>query len=314
MKLKDADLKAIVLRVTKYNLPTRVVALQFNVSQRRVQQIVRLSKATGELPRHKQLGRRPYAIYPVTLRTEIVQAKQSLDLSASGISKHLKKKRGIRVDVNLVQKILWEEGMAEVCLNKRVRKRPWVRYERTYPLSAVHLDWSTGINGTALCVVLDDASRKILSGGEFERQSAETSVKLLKEALDKYASIKKIREAITDRGSEFHANRRDKDGDATHLFEDFCKENNITHILCGRAHPQTNGKVEKWFDLYKRKRGKFKSFEDFIHWYNCIRPHMSLDWDNLETPKQAFWRKLQPVLLGNFMELVEKEVENYEAK
>ena len=314
MKLKDADLEAIVLRVTKYKLPTRVVASQFKISQRRVQQIVRLSKATGGMPRHKRPGRRPYAVYPVDLKAEIIQSKLTLDLSASGISKHLRKKRGIGVDVNLVQRILLEEGMAEICPNKRVRKRPWVRYERTYPLSAVHLDWSTGTNGSSICVVLDDASRKILSGGEFDRQSAETSVKLLKEALDKYTHIKKIREAITDRGSEFHANKRDKDGNATHPFEDFCKENGITHILCGRAHPQTNGKVEKWFDLYKRKRDKFKSFDDFIHWYNCIRPHMSLDWDNLETPEQAFWRKLEPVLLGNFMELLEKEVENYEAK
>ena len=314
MKLKDRDLEAIVLRVTKYELPTRVVASQFKISQRRVQQIVRLSKTTGEIPKRKQPGRRPYAVYPVDLKAEIIQCKLTLDLSASGISKHLRKKRGIRADVNLVQRVLREEGMAEVCLNKRVRKRPWVRYERTYPLSAVHLDWSTGINGSSLCVVLDDASRKILSGGEFDRQSAETSVKLLKEVLDKYAHIKKIREVITDRGSEFFANRRDKEGNATHPFEDFCKENGITHILCGRAHPQTNGKVEKWFDLYKRKRGKFKSFDDFINWYNCIRPHMSLDWDNLETPEKAFWRKLEPVLLGNFMELLEKEVENYEAK
>ena len=76
-----------------------------------------------------------------------------------------------------------------------------MRHERTYPLSAVHLDWSTGVKGTSLCVVLDNASRKILSGGEFKRQSAETSVKLLKEALDKYASIKKIREVLTDRVS-----------------------------------------------------------------------------------------------------------------
>jgi len=45
-----------------------------------------------------------------------------------------------------------------------------------------------------------------------------------------------------------------------------------------------------------------------------IPRQMSLDWDNLETPEQAFWQKLEPVLLGNFMELLEKEVENYEAK
>jgi hypothetical protein len=39
--------------------------------------------------------------------------------------------------------------------------------------------WKTGV-----CVVLDDASRKILSGGEFSNATAEHSVLLLKEALE----------------------------------------------------------------------------------------------------------------------------------
>jgi len=194
--------------------------------------------------------------------------------------------------------------------NKRIKKKDWIRFERTYPLSAVHMDWSTGINGSSICVVLDDASRKILSGGEFKCQSAEIAISLLKEAFHRYEHVMKIQEVITDRGPEFYANRRDKDGNATHSFEGFCKSYGVKHILCRRAHPQTNGKVEKWFHLYKRHRSGFNSFEEFVHWYNCIRPHMSLDWDNLETPEQAFWRKLEPVVLGNFMELVDKEVEN----
>ena len=35
----------------------------------------------------------------------------------------------------------------------------------------------------------------------------------------------------------------------------------------------------------------FKSMEEFITWYNMKRPHMSLNWDELETPIQAFHRK-----------------------
>jgi len=83
MKLKDRDLEAVVLRVTKYKLPTRIVALQFKISQRPVHQIARLSKTTGEIPKNRRPGRRPYAVYPVDLRAEIIQAKLNLDLSAS---------------------------------------------------------------------------------------------------------------------------------------------------------------------------------------------------------------------------------------
>ncbi len=88
------------------------------------------------------------------------------------------------------------------------------------------------------------------------------------------------------------ANKRDKDGGTRHRFEEFCRENGVRHILCRYNHPQSNGKLEKWFDLYRRHRDDFESFEAFIDWYNRVRPHMSLDWANLETPEKAFWRKL----------------------
>ena len=93
MKLKDRDLETIVLRVTKYKLPTRIVASQFKISQRRVQQIVSLSRTTGNFPKHKRPGRRPYAVYPVDFKAEIIRSKVTLVLSASGIAKHLRKKR-----------------------------------------------------------------------------------------------------------------------------------------------------------------------------------------------------------------------------
>ena len=35
--------------------------------------------------------------------------------------------------------------------------------------------------------------------------------------------------------------------------------------------------------------------ERFMEWYNYNRPHMSLDWDNLEIPAQAFKRKMPPL-------------------
>jgi len=35
----------------------------------------------------------------------------------------------------------------------------------------------------------------------------------------------------------------------------------------------------------------FKSIKEYIEWYNTKRPHMSLDWNSLETPEQAFYRK-----------------------
>jgi len=32
---------------------------------------------------------------------------------------------------------------------------------------------------------------------------------------------------------------------------------------------------------------------DFIYWYNDVRPHRALNFDELETPSQAFMRKMR---------------------
>jgi putative transposase len=51
--------------------------------------------------------------------------------------------------------------------------------------------------------------------------------------------------------------------------------------------------MEKWFDCYDRNREAFKTKEDFMYWYNDLKPHRALKFDELETPSQAFIRKLR---------------------
>ena len=70
-------------------------------------------------------------------------------------------------------------------------------------------------------------------------------------------------------------------------------EKGIKQILCKIKHPQSNGKVEKWFDTYDNHRYAFKTKEEFIKWYNEVRPHRSLNFEILETPQQAFIRKMK---------------------
>jgi len=64
-------------------------------------------------------------------------------------------------------------------------------------------------------------------------------------------------------------------------------------------------------DPHPQFRDEFESLEEFLRWYNYVRPHRSLDWRNwrnLETPAKRFYESLQPFILGNFMSWVEKEV------
>ena len=62
----------------------------------------------------------------------------------------------------------------------RKEEKNGIRYERKHSLSAGHMDWHEPSGGPRVCAVLDDASRKILAGGEFANATAENSIKLIK--------------------------------------------------------------------------------------------------------------------------------------
>jgi hypothetical protein len=108
---------------------------------------------------------------------------------------------------NTIHRIMLEKGFASEQESKQKRRKPWVRYERDHSLSAVHMDWhiSRAVPGKQVCDVLADASRKVLSGDEFDSASSENSILLLKEALETYRSKYNlgIRECISDHGLNF---------------------------------------------------------------------------------------------------------------
>ena len=96
-----------------------------------------------------------------------------------------------------------------------------------------------------------------------------------------------IKQCITDHGTQFWK------GNTRAEFAKFLAQQGIKHILCRIKHPQSNGKSEKFNDLYKNHRHAFKTKEEFMYWYNEVRPHRSLKFDELETPQQAFIRKMK---------------------
>jgi len=115
------------------------------------------------------------------------------------------------------------------------------------------MDWHTSkCNGKKVCVVLDDSSRCILSGDESYAETTENSIELLQEALDSSEWLTSIREVMTDHGTQFYANKRDKNGNADSEFENILKKNKIVHILSFVKRPQVNGKIKNGMIRTKR--------------------------------------------------------------
>jgi len=80
----------------------------------------------------------------------------------------------------------------------------------------------------------------------------------------------------------------------------------IKHIVGRVHHPETNGKVEKFFDIFEKKVKFFNSVDEFMNWYNFIRPHGAFDIERLETPAVIYYQRLpkreviiDPTLLEN---------------
>jgi len=49
------------------------------------------------------------------------------------------------------------------------------------------------------------------------------------------------------------------------------------YVLIIRFSGETNGKLERFYGVYDQKRHQFKSIDEYVHWHNEIKPHMSLN-------------------------------------
>ena len=251
------------------------------VSVRRVDQIWKEYLMTGEIPiLGKRVGRpmKPIEQWEKELVKRIYEKYR---VSADTLERLIERDEKIHMSHYRIHAILLELGYAEKKDTRDVRKKKWIRYERMHSLTAVHIDWHyTG--KVWVFAVIDDASRKMLSTIECSSPTTKASIEGMELAM-KHGKIKQV---ISDRGAQFMNNM-----DGYSQFQEFLKLNEMQHIKCKIKHPQSNGKIEKWWDCYERNRKAFKTLEEFVNWYNCVKPHRSLNFDVLETPEQAFIRK-----------------------
>jgi putative transposase len=123
----------------------------------------------------------------------------------------------------------------------------------------------------------------------FKEATSKHTVEVLHQAIGSYGKPAAI---LTDRGSQFYASESEYKEKGITAFEDYVMKNDIRHILARVSHPQTNGKLERFYGEVERKLHLFKNVDELIGWWNNIKPHMSLNFDELETPYKAYLRKM----------------------
>jgi putative transposase len=255
-----------------------------NVSVRRIYQVKEAFDKTGIIPEIGiKNGRpsRPLNNWEIDI---VKEAYLKYRVSADTLERLIDRDYKKHIGHNRINKILIYLGYAKRKDFKDIRKKKWKRYQRRHSLTAVHIDWHYN-NGIWVFSVIDDASRKILALVESHKESTDNSII----GMDIALKHGKIKQCISDHGSTFTSNFED----AKSRFREYLLSKGIKPILCRIRHPRSNGKIEKWFQVYDRHRNAYKTIEDFLYWYNDLKPHKALNFEELETPSQAFIRKLR---------------------
>lgn len=193
---------------------------------------------------------------------------------------HMKKK-GYQVSERQIQKIFKKHGL-RMSLRRRPSQIKFVKYEWPRVNMLWHTDWTLcPFTGRQLIAFIDDHSRYIIHAEYFDNATTENTLIAFLKAIKKSSTPDAI---LSDNGVQFHIH-----GD----FEKFCEDNNIKHILGRVHHPQTNGKIERWFGTYKTefKKGE-DSLKSFVDYYNNERLHQGIHY---EVPLERYKRHINAV-------------------
>jgi len=291
VKLTDNKIRWIIQQKVDGKLRNQEIAAIQLISEARVKQLWGEYKRTGTVHQLKSPGRPAKKPLPPSEEQTIVDAFMKHKCGAVYLERILKNE-GFNFSHNIIHNVLMKNRLSSAEPNKSVKKK-YVKYERRHSMSMWHTDWyeiaDPRWRGKFLLVYLDDSSRFIAGYGVYDNATADNAIKLLDDCIAKYG---KPRELLTDRGSQFYSNFGYNKSAGTSLFQQHLAELGIKHIVGRVHHPETNGKVERFYGTFQQKIHLFDSIDDFMHWYNYVKPHMSLDFDKLEKPADAFYSRL----------------------
>lgn len=276
----------IVKQILK-KTPVNKVALSQKVSRIAVFKILQKYKQDGwdGLKDHKT--GRPETVLNQNAEVIIIDLRKRFGYGAGHIEQLLRT-RGFSISHRQIEKLLVRNDMVLPNIRKQ-RPRKWVRYELPNPNDLWHTDWSYDpFSGRNISVYEDDRTRLITSFGIFARTTTENSIALLKAGIAEHGKPKTV---MTDHGSSYYNNTPDNKGILQlNTYQVALEAMGIKHYLARVNRPQTNGKVERWFETYKQEyaTGSFGCLKDYVTHYNEQRLHMSLGY---RTPFDV-WKEL----------------------
>jgi transposase InsO family protein len=231
-------------------------------------------------PRGPERGSR---VPPVTRRAILLIKEGNPEYGCDRISQLLYRGPGLGVSPGAVSHVLEEAGYEPV--ERPTERHPDKprRFERAKPNALWQSDLFTFTikrrrHRVHLVAFMDDHSRYITGFGLASSPTSQFILEVLRSAVGRHGLPEEL---LTDQGPQYHAWR------GRTAFEKEVKTMGIRHILARPRHPQTLGKVERfWKSLWEEclADALFTDMEDarkriahYIDHFNFRRPHQGID-------------------------------------
>lgn len=282
-KMEEKKQKWVIRRYLA-GMPAKLIAAHLQTSLKTVYRVIKHYKNFGKIIDPKSKGR-PRANLNKKCKELIRQEWQKYQCGS--VKLHLiMRNKGFSVSQRKIQQVLDENSLTAPC-PKRRGQRKYCSYRWPSGFMVLHVDWAIcPISKKHIIAYIDDHSRFIVGYGLYDKETAENTLNCLYRVLFEHGIPYAI---ISDRGAQFYANKLGKKEKGKCKFQEVLEELGIKHIVARAHHPQTNGKIERWFGTYKREfNDRFKNSDEYVKFYNYERPHQRL---NYKTPAQVFFKK-----------------------
>ena len=222
---------------------------------------------------------------PPAVRAAILDVKElKPSFGIRKIRDFLARLRLIKVSHETVRRTLHQEGVAIGRKRSRINKPRRVKsFERPTPNALWQMDIMTFTlkrlyQRVYLIGIIDDHSRYIVGCGLYGSQTQSNVLEVLKRTIVEHGLPQEL---MTDNGRQFVA------WQGKSKFQREVIQKGINHIRSSPRHPQTLGKIERfWRNIWQEflAEAVFESFEDarqridaWIQYYNHQRPHQGIE-------------------------------------
>ena len=189
---------------------------------------------------------------------------------------------GLGVSETTVRRILHEAGLVTETEVEAPREKPPRRFERAAPNQL----WQSDIftfelrrhQRVYLVGFMDDYSRYVVSWAMAHHQKSSLVIEALERGIAEYGQP---HEVLTDQGRQYAAWRGETE------FQELLRRYGIAHSKSRPQHPETLGKIERfWKTLWEEflRKTVFADFADclrrlalFVQHYNFQRPHQGIE-------------------------------------